>query len=262
MRVLRSSGAARCLFAVCAALAGCHPHQSHGSSGGSSGGPAVLTEVEPNDSAFEPDFLGGVDAFSHFVVRGRIDAFGPDLFDGFAMVADEPLDVFFRLDPWNPHADLDVGVWDPLLGEFVLVFDAPYGAEEGAFTVLDAGQEFHLVVQAFDASSSYDLEIRCTPATMFAESSDAGTGAAPRAAIREIPGSPGIQGQPGERATKGSEAGAAHELEDYAPAREADDSIVDRGLWIVADDDGGFEVLPWIGTAGGDVVFFPTRRGF
>ncbi len=123
------------------------------------GGSNFVYEQEPNDHADHPDFFGYVGPGDQLAIRGHVQAFGNDLFDGFGFVSAQPLEVLFTLRADDPFADLDLLVYDPYFDEFVAVFDSPYNPERGSFLVLDPDVEFHMVVDAYDQASSYTLEL-------------------------------------------------------------------------------------------------------
>lgn len=125
-------------------------------------GPPVYGEQEPNDWADHPDHIATLDARSHLFVEGHIHEVGPDVYDGFHFLAAEPCTIQFALDARAP-ADLDLAVYDPFVGDFVLFFETPYDPEIGSFLVLEAGTEFHLVVRSFQGSSDYTLEVLGSP---------------------------------------------------------------------------------------------------
>jgi hypothetical protein len=141
---------------IALALAGCH--HRHSSKPRIASG--LVGEVEPNDSAFNANYLGHLYGGDGVRVLGRISA--ADLYDGFAFVAGEPLSVRFVLRADDPGADLDVCVYDPYIDDFVLCFEDPLDPEVGSFDVLDAGAEFHIVVTPFAGVSDYELEIVAT----------------------------------------------------------------------------------------------------
>jgi len=151
-------------------VAGCGHHSHHSTPLVAEG---LVGEVEPNDSAFDANYLGHLYAGSSVRVLGRISA--ADLYDGFAFVAGEPLSVRFVLSATNPTADLDVCVYDPSIDDFVLCFEDPLDPEVGSFDVLDAGTEFHLVVTPFEGVSDYELEIVATCCSLSSVALEAGT---------------------------------------------------------------------------------------
>ena len=141
----------------------CHDHGDDHHGGGGHIGPDVFDEREPNGSAWNADWIGGFDRDSHILIRGSIDDGGPDLYDGFAFVARESCTVDFSLYGFVHGSDLDIAVYDPFYDEFVEFWETPYNPEEGAFVVLDAGQEFHLVINSFQYDTDYDLELWGSP---------------------------------------------------------------------------------------------------
>ena len=162
MRTLAARDLARpLLLAGLMTAAGCTGGYVHGHGGHE--GPPVFGEIEPNDSPFEPDFLGGVDVFSHFIVEGHVEALGFDRVDHFELVADEPVGIEFYLYGDHPAADLDLCLWDPDSGMVVACYDGPWNPEEGFFSIDWPGKRVVLIVEAWAVDSSYSLEIRATP---------------------------------------------------------------------------------------------------
>lgn len=165
-----------CLAGLALAVAGCSGGHGHGHGGGHSG-PPVLDEIEPNDSPYQPDFLGGVDSVSHFVVAGHVEAVGHDVYDHFELVAEEPVGIEFYLHGLAHHADLDLCLWDPDLEEIVACYDGPWNPEEGYFTLDWPGKRVVLLVEAWIVDSAYDLEILATPHP-YEDGGDGGNGPA------------------------------------------------------------------------------------
>lgn len=125
-------------------------------------GPPVYQEAEPNDSPFGADWFGGLHDHEHFFIEGHVDAFGPDVYDHFEFVADEPIGVEFWLDGWTPGADVDLCVIDPEDGDVLACYDSPYGSESGYFTIDWPGKRFVLLVETFVHDTGYTLEIHTT----------------------------------------------------------------------------------------------------
>ena len=123
----------------------------------------MFGELEPNDSPYEPDFLGGIDIRSHFIVEGHVEALGFDRVDHFELVADEPVGIEFCLYGDHPAADLDLCLWDPDAEVVVACYDGPWNPEEGFFSLDWPGKRVVLIVEAWWVDSSYSLEIRATP---------------------------------------------------------------------------------------------------
>lgn len=121
----------------------------------------VYSEVESNDDAFTANDFGFLRAGDELRVEGSVrdDAFDPQ--DGFAFTALGAIHVEFVLDADCACNDLDVWVYDPLIGEFVGVFDAPTDPERGSLTVF--GQAFHLVVVSASGDAFYRLDLRTSP---------------------------------------------------------------------------------------------------
>lgn len=196
----------------------------------------VVGEVEPNDSAFNANYLGELYQGGSVRVFGRMSAL--DEYDGFAFIAGEPMTVRFALTADDPFADLDVCVYDPYLDEFVLCFEAPGDFESGSFDVLDAGTEFHVVVAPFSGVSNYELEIVagcCGIAPLSLSPSDGNvTGSAivsPQAGASER-GTERLRGY-----TKGQPAEAASEADE---TQEVELHRRGRGVLIEIDEAGAF----------------------
>ena len=76
-------------------------------------GPPTYHEIESNDDAWNANFVGYADSFTHILIRGHVQAFGFDRFDGFAFITEEPMTVQFKLRAHDAFADLDLCVYDP-----------------------------------------------------------------------------------------------------------------------------------------------------
>lgn len=151
-------------FALAAFGLACHE------SSASSGTP-VFREIEANDDVDEANDFGSLLPGDHFIIRGDItddpwDPFDPfdifdryDPFDGFSFYAPEPIYVEFELYTDSIFADLDICIYDPLLGEEVGCFQTDGDPEVGGVEV-EAGNVFHLVVESYTGDSGYDLELR------------------------------------------------------------------------------------------------------
>lgn len=122
--------------------------------------PPVYGETEPNDDAFGADDFGFLYPGDEFGIVGSVrdDPYDPQ--DGFAFTAAGPIVVDFVLDAQCSCADLDVWLYDPLLDQFVAVFDSPYSSEHGTFTVYS--QAFHLVVVSAGGDAPYRLDVRAS----------------------------------------------------------------------------------------------------
>ncbi len=155
----------------------------HDDCGGCGSNQTTVFEQEPNDQASQANWLGAIGAHQKLAIRGTIGDFGPDLYDGFALVAAEPIDVQLTLVADVPSADLDVSVFDPLLNDYVAVFATPNRPETGVFSVLEPNREFHLVVTSFVGVSGYTLYVETFPAS-FAPAG--GNGGAIRAAAQRV----------------------------------------------------------------------------
>lgn len=120
----------------------------------------VYAEWEPNDDAFTADDFGSLSPGDHVCIAGSVrdDPYDPQ--DGFAFHAAGPVVVDFTLSPGCACADLDVWVFDPLLGDFVAVFDSGSSPERGSVTVYS--QSFHLVVVSAGGDTDYRLDVRAS----------------------------------------------------------------------------------------------------
>ncbi len=126
-----------------------------------------IWELEPNDDGCCPDSLGTTYIGDTFVIGGMIRDDLYDPYDGFGLSAGEPQDVEFFLEPVAGGADLDLGVWDPLLGEFVLLWDSPYATESGRFTLPATFTDYQLVVMSYSGDAEYRLSVWIEPPTFF-----------------------------------------------------------------------------------------------
>lgn len=163
MRPLSQRDAARLVLLAGATLtAGCSGGYVHGHGGGYQG-PPVLSELEPNDSPYDPDDLGGLNLLSHMIVEGHVDAVGWDQVDHFEIHADEPIGIEFCLHGDHPGADVDLCLFDPDSGLVVGCWDTPFNPEEGLFSLDWHGKRVVLVVEAWVVDTSYSLELRAVP---------------------------------------------------------------------------------------------------
>lgn len=122
-------------------------------------GPPVYQENEPNDFLYFPDWMGGLDDHDHLIIEGHVDGFGPDIADHFEFFAEEPLEVEFWLDGWQPGADVDICLIDPDTGELLASYDSPDNFESGYFSIDWPGKHFVLRVESWIFGTSYSLEI-------------------------------------------------------------------------------------------------------
>ena len=146
------------LLTLCAFLPGCllhvarhHRHPSY-------------DEIEPNDSALEAPLYAGLRPGDGFTLHGHVQAFGFDLYDGAAVRVDAPLELVFDLDSHAHASDLDVCVYDPDLGQFVVCADGPSDPEHGSVIVLEAGKVLHLVVTSAAGDAPYSLRVHAREA--------------------------------------------------------------------------------------------------
>lgn len=123
----------------------------------------VIGEVEPNDGACCAQFVAVLAPYTSVELAGYVTADGPDQFDGFAFVADQPCEVQIALVAEDPFADLDVCVFDPQLGDFTYCLQTVLNPEVGSFPIFFAQQEFHLVVTSAFSASAYRLQVAVRP---------------------------------------------------------------------------------------------------
>jgi hypothetical protein len=141
-------------------------------------------EQEPNDASCCPDYLGTLYVGDALVIGGFIRDDGFDPFDGFGFRSGEPMDIEFYLEPVDGWADLDLGVWDPTVGDFVLIWDSPNSVESGVFTIPSALEDFQLVVMSYEGDAEYRLFVWADPPTFFTPES---AGLGPTKAGRAVP---------------------------------------------------------------------------
>ena len=130
----------------------------HGSYGSAPPGTVFLHENEPNDQASEANFFGSLAPGDHLLVEGELAGFFPDIYDGFAFTASQPIRVEFYL-YHSGFDDFDVCVYDPELFGFVGCYETGANPETGFVDILATGQEFHLVVTPYTGGGSYELEL-------------------------------------------------------------------------------------------------------
>ncbi|HTF87001.1 MAG TPA: hypothetical protein VK843_01235 [Planctomycetota bacterium] len=124
-----------------------------------------IYEAEPNDFAFSAQGIGPIHVGESFLIRGHTNDHGTDPFDGFAFLADQPMDIEFSLQADDPGADFDVQLFDPYTGTTVASWETGWNPENGQFSVESSGMEFHLVVSSFHGSGNYTFEVRGRPLT-------------------------------------------------------------------------------------------------
>lgn len=123
----------------------------------------VYTEVEPNDSALTAPFYGGLVPGDAFSIVGHVQESGFDLYDGAEVRVDAPCELVFDLTSRGYDTDLDVCLYDPDLGEFVVCADGPSDPEHGSVIVLEAGKRLQLVVTSAWGDAEYTLSVRALP---------------------------------------------------------------------------------------------------
>lgn len=141
-------------------------------------GPSVsfIGEQEPNNSAFDATGVGPVGPFEDLVLTGWVsgfDGFGADGVDGWALQANGPIRVDFALEGTSAgFHDLDLCLYDPYQDVYLECWESPDDDEFGTLFIYEPGFEFHLVVIAYNASSSYELALQVTPLPLAATSLD------------------------------------------------------------------------------------------
>ncbi len=126
-------------------------------------------EAEPNDFYWGAQGLGPICVGQSFQIRGHIDDFGSDPFDGFAFRSEVPMDIEFALYADDPYDDFDVELFDPYTLTTVARWETGANPEAGRFSVVSSGFEFHLVVSSFHGSGAYTLEVRGAPLTWYGD---------------------------------------------------------------------------------------------
>ena len=144
-------------------------------------------EIEPNDGACCPDVIGTVYVGDEFIVGGAIRDDSFDAYDGFGLTSGEPLEIEFFLEPIGTNADLDLGVWDPVVGDFVLLWDSPGTTEGGRFTLSGAFRDFQLVVMSYAGDTEYRLWVWVDPPTLAALAAGPAAAATPTRLDRPVP---------------------------------------------------------------------------
>ena len=124
-------------------------------------------EAEPNDFYFGAQGIGPICVGQAFQIRGHINDFGSDPFDGFAFRSEVPMDIEFALYADDPYDDFDVELFDPYTLQTVARWETGANPEAGRFSVLSSGFEFHLVVSSFHGTGGYTLEVRGAPLTWY-----------------------------------------------------------------------------------------------
>lgn len=188
----------------------------------------LIFELEPNDGSCCAQFVGDVVTYTQFEIAGSVTALGPDLFDGFAFFAGVDCEVFVELESADDLVDLDLCVYDPLLGDFVACFQSPFGDESGSFPAF-AGQEFQVVVSSSFGAASYRLSLRTYPLSALPAS---------------VP----------ERAGACNEKLELYRCPTDALAEDAEPRAIARGVLVELDGD-EVRVHPWIGTSDGILRF-------
>ena len=145
------------IVGLCVATAACHKSSRRHHGGG---GASVFSfvEVEPNNLAFDANYLGTLAIGETLIVRGFIEDTPFDPFDGFAVTALEPMDVEFYLTSDDPFTDLDLCYYNPYSAQTEACWETSFNPEAGLLA-MNGGEDFHLVVASYLGASSYTLEI-------------------------------------------------------------------------------------------------------
>ncbi|MCC6406653.1 MAG: hypothetical protein IT453_05785 [Planctomycetes bacterium] len=193
------------VLVLAAFAAGCHGEDCHGC--GYEGDPFVY-EDEPNDQACCANDFGTLAPYESLAIRGSLPASVPDFFDGFAFHSAQAIDVRVELVSDDPHADFDLCIYDPLIGDYVACFETGAHPEVGLFSVLEAGREFHVVVTPYSGTGGYTLYVDAFPISLAAPATEGGAITAEQ--------------QAGERRER------AHDLADYHPEVAVSAPAVER----------------------------------
>ena len=149
-------------LSICLSLLSAACHVSHSELVGGSAPPAapvVVPEIEVNDFAFAPQFVGTVFPGDHLFIEGSSTDAGWDPRDGYQLFADVPMVVNVVLDAHVPGVDLDWCVWDPTVGDYTVCAETEFNPEIGSFIVVPPGNEFHVVVSSYSGTSTYTMEL-------------------------------------------------------------------------------------------------------
>ncbi|MEL6431807.1 MAG: hypothetical protein AAFR54_21755 [Planctomycetota bacterium] len=130
---------------------------------GSPTGPAVFSELEPNDDPISADFVASLDDRSFLAVQGRVDAIGFDVVDHIEFETVEPLELDFSLLALTPGGDLDVRIYDPVSNQILGSYTSSGDEEFGTIIVHEPFRPFQFVIEAYGVDSEWDLEIRAYP---------------------------------------------------------------------------------------------------
>lgn len=134
----------------------------HGSVGGSGSGPQILFESETNDTAPEANFLGHVRPGDSFVIEGDMGYDG-DFQDGFAFVAEVPVEIEYVMSVLDATSTFAVCAYDPYHDEIVFCDSNGLNPEVGAFFVDAFDAEFHVFLTQISGAANYSLTIHVRP---------------------------------------------------------------------------------------------------
>ncbi len=196
----------------------------------------VYAESERNDFDFQANDFGFLSPGDRFFIDGFIAADGSDPFDGFLFTSARPIHVEFTLFIDDPFADLDVCVYDPLLGYDVACFESLDNPEFGAIDVFGGGFDFHLVVNSFQGASSYGLEI----AVYSLQAATAASPAPGIGSIRVAHGSELAQAALSDAAASESEKPGQRLANyfDHSGEDEAEPEVLERAFVLGLDENG------------------------
>ncbi|QDV06993.1 hypothetical protein Poly30_25120 [Planctomycetes bacterium Poly30] len=154
---LKRSAAVLAAVLAASLLTGCEPARHH--HGPPAPQPVYFTELEPNDTPDFPDFVGYVDELSFLVVEGHVEAFGYDIVDHIEFIADQPMEVDFTLEAFGAYGDVDVSIYDPIANQIVGTYASDGRYEAGTLVIHEAGRPFQFIIEAYNTSSAWSLEI-------------------------------------------------------------------------------------------------------
>ena len=92
---------------------------------------------------------------------------GHDATDSYALQTTDPARIHFELECYG-NADLDLCLYNPYYDEVVAHWDS-FGDEYGSFDVPGYGQDFQLIVVAFNGAGDYDLSLRVDALPFYAQ---------------------------------------------------------------------------------------------
>jgi hypothetical protein len=120
---------------------------------------ARMEITERPDAGGDATWCGALRPGVRAIVRGHVEASGPDAFDRFAFVATSACTLRFRVRPSLPGADLDLCAFDAASGRVRAVADREDEEESGTLGIERAGVPIDLVVTSAWGSSAYTLDV-------------------------------------------------------------------------------------------------------